>query len=121
MSDSITFENHGVTLGLSRGKNLGVTIMAGDKMMNAQLEDEDVDKLLDWLVDTRFNLVDELHESLTRRLEVKEEYRDFHIHDVNVRFEALHKDFKGSDDSRYFFGLTADICKQKIDEWYENR
>ena len=59
MSDSIKFKNHGVTLGLSRGKNLGVTIMSNGKMMNAQLEQEDVTKLLDWLGDSCQDLLAE--------------------------------------------------------------
>ena len=38
MKDSISIENHGVTLGISKGINTGVTITSNGKMMNAQLE-----------------------------------------------------------------------------------
>ena len=49
MKDSLEITNHGVTLGFSRGSNIGVIMTAGKKIMNAQIEYNQVEELIGFL------------------------------------------------------------------------
>jgi len=46
---SISFENHGVTIGLSKGANWGFTVFNDDKRLEAQIYHEQMQELLSFI------------------------------------------------------------------------
>lgn len=106
MKDSLTIENHGVTLGLSNGINLGVTITDSDgKMMNAQIE---------------YDQLEEIEEFLEYRSKESEKRKRI-INDLSDRNEELRNLLKSSSESNEALISACESIMERYDSFEDLR